>query len=514
MRSPDPTPLVWPDDAFNRSLVAQVRPPDWINPRPSGRYNLVVIGAGTAGLVTAAVAAGLGAKVALIERHLLGGDCLNTGCVPSKALLRAARAWAEAERGTEFGLSRREPPDRDFAAVMARMRRLRARLSPHDSAARFRELGVDLFLGDGRFSGPDKIEVEGQTLRFARAALCTGTRPAVPAVPGLTDVDYLTNENVFALTELPRRLAVLGGGPIGCELSQAFARFGSLVTLLQRSGRILPRDEPDAAAIVENSLVADGVRVVRHAQTQWIEARETGTILSYEHNGMSRDVEVDAILVAAGRAPNVENLGLDAAGVAFDLQNGVIVDDRLRTTNPRIFAAGDVCFPHRFTHVADALAQIVVRNALFPHPFGLGCARTTSLRIPWCTYTEPELAHVGLTQAEARRQGLDFQTFTVPMNEVDRAVLDSEEEGFARVLVRRGGDQILGATIVSAHAGDLIAQITLLTQVGKGLGTIASTIYPYPTQSEALKRLAHAWLRTRLTPRAQSRLSRLFAWLR
>ena len=506
--------LVAPDDEHNRRLLGNVHPPGWVNPEPAGRYNLVVLGAGTAGLVSAAIAAALGAKVALIEKHLMGGDCLNVGCVPSKAVIAAARVWATLRRGAEFGFSGTEGVRYDFGAVMARMRTLRARMSHTDSAQRFTGLGVDVFIGEGRFTGPDAVEVGGKTLRFARAAICTGARAAAPPIPGLAETGYLTNETIFELTARPARLAVIGAGPIGCEMAQAFARFGSEVHLFERTGHILPREDADAAEIVQERMRRDGVSFVFDATVTGVERRGAEKIVRYEMNGVRKDVAVDEILVGIGRAPNVDGLGFDRAGVDYDAKVGVTVDGRLRTTNPRIFAAGDVCSTYKFTHTADALAQILIQNALFPHPFGLGWARTDRLLIPWATYTDPEIAHVGWSAADARAQGLAVETFTHPLDEVDRAILDGEDHGFARVHVTKGTDRILGATIVAAHAGDLISELTVAMRAGLGLRAIGAAIHPYPTQAEVLKKVANAWRKTTLTERTRRILRRWFTWTR
>jgi pyruvate/2-oxoglutarate dehydrogenase complex dihydrolipoamide dehydrogenase (E3) component len=504
------TPTLAPRDAHDRELVANVHPPDWTNPAPARRYNLVVLGAGTAGLVTAAGAAGLGARVALVERHLMGGDCLNVGCVPSKAVLRAARGRADVRRAPELGV--RIAGDGvavDFAAVMERMRRLRAALSPTDSAARFRALGVDVFLGEGRFIGGDGVQVGGTVLRFARAVVATGARPAVPAIPGLAEAPYLTNETVFALTTLPARLAVIGAGPIGCELGQAFARFGAQVTLLDSAPRILPRDDPDAAALVTAALRADGVRLALGSTIRRVEVVGAETRVHAEMDGVAETIAADALLVAAGRAPNVEALGLEDAGVRFDARRGVHVDDALRTSNRRIFAAGDVCASERFTHVADAHARIVLRNALF-----LGRARASALTVPWCTYTDPEVAHVGLTERAAAARGIPIRTFVQPLGEVDRAVLDGETEGFAKVHVRAGTDRIVGGTIVARHAGEMISELTLAMVTGTRLRALADVIHPYPTQADALRRLGDAANRARLTPAVKRWLEAWLAWRR
>lgn len=515
--SPNPQhdpPLVLPDDEYNRLLTGNVHPRAWQNPDPVRKYNLVVIGAGTAGLITAVVAAAVGARVALIEKHLMGGDCLNVGCVPSKAIIRASRAWAGVRQSEEFGVHLSDGVRYDFAAVMARMRQLRARISQNDSAHRFKSLGVDVFLGEGRFTGSDTVEVSGKTLRFVKAAICTGARAAAPAIAGLSEAGFLTNETIFSLTELPRRMAVIGAGPIGCEMAQAFARFGSQVCLFEQMGHILPREDQDAAEIVQARMKRDGVALVLDSKVLRVEGRGREKVIHYAMNGSPKELTVDEILVGIGRAPNVEGVGLDKVGVAYDAVNGVQVNARLQTTNPKIYAAGDICFPFKFTHTADVLAQIVIQNALFPHPFGLGYASTDSLIIPWCTYTDPEVAHVGMYEQDARSKGIPTDTHTVKLDEVDRAIVDGEEDGFARVHVKKGTDQILGATIVAAHAGEMISEITVLMNAGKGLGTITGTIHPYPTQAEVIKRVANAWRKTTFTEGKKRFLQRLFAWMR
>jgi pyruvate/2-oxoglutarate dehydrogenase complex dihydrolipoamide dehydrogenase (E3) component len=501
--------LIASADSHDRRLISNVHPPEWRNPQPSGCYNLVVIGAGTAGLVSAAAAAGLGAKVALIERELMGGDCLNFGCVPSKALLRAARAYADAANAGGYGVVVPPAVVVDFAAVMERMRRLRAGLSEKDSVSRFHGLGVDVFIGEGRFSGPDSIEVEGQTLRFIRAVVATGSRAAVLPIQGFAETGFLTNETIFSLTALPGRLVVIGGGPLGCELAQAFSRFGSQVTLLEAEPTILPREDGDAAQIVKKALVCDGIEIIENCHIRSAQAANSEKIIKLEGTGGSREIAFDEMLVAAGRTPAVDGLGLEAAGVGYDRRTGVKVDDHLRTSNRRIFAAGDVCSAYKFTHVADAMARIVVRNALF-----YGRERAGALTIPWCTYTDPEIAHVGLNEYETRRRGMAVQTFVQPLREVDRAVLDGEAEGFLKVQVRQGSDRIVGATLVARHAGEMISELTLAIAGGIGLTTIARTIHPYPTQVEAIRKIADAYNRARLTPRVNWLLRKWFAWRR
>lgn len=507
----DPThfPAAQPLDAHNRRLLANVHPPDWTNPRPKERYHLVVIGAGTAGLVTAAIAAALGARVALVERALMGGDCLNVGCVPSKAVLAAARAWHAARTAAARFHGPAAQGDGDFAAVMERMRRIRADISPVDGAPRFRdELGVDVFLGHARFVSDDAVEVDGRRLRFHRAVIATGGRAAIPPIEGIDSVGCLTNETVFSLTERPEHLAVVGGGPIGCELAQAFVRFGARVTVMEAGPRILPHDDPDAAEIVAGALRRDGVEILTDARVDSVARDGAGTTIRLTRGGASTEIAASHLLVAAGRAANVEGLGLEAAAVEFD-GDGVGVDERMRTSNPRVYAIGDVASRFRFTHAADAQARMVVRNALF---FGRG--KSTDLIIPWCTYTSPELAHTGIGADEVAQAGDGIETITIPLADVDRARTDGETEGFVRVHLRSGSDTIVGATIVAEHAGELITQVTQAMTAGVGLGKLGDTIYPYPTTAEALRKAADAWRRTKLTPAAKRAFGLFFRAVR
>lgn len=482
-----PTPV----DEHDRLRLERVRPPGWRNPAPAKRYNLVVLGAGTAGLVAAAGAAGLGARVALVERGLMGGDCLNTGCVPSKSLLASARAGIE------------------FPAAMERMRRVRAELAAHDSAARFRDLGVDVFLGEGRFAAADAIDVEGACLPFARAVIATGATPVVPPVPGLAESGFVTTETVFDMSELPHRIAVVGGGPIGCELAQALARFGSNVVLVELAERLLGEEDTDASDVVRAALAADGVDLALGTRLVSVGPSRTGSRLQLEGPGGTTTVEVDTILIAVGRAPNLAGLGLDAAGVLLDDGGRLRTDDRLRTTNRRIYAAGDVVGGSQFTHLADAHARIVIRNALFP-----GSSKASALTIPRCTYTDPEVARVGHNLRSATAAGLRTRAFAQPFDAVDRARLEGEAGGFARVLVREGSDQIVGATIVGRHAGESISLVTLAIQEGIGLADLAAVVHPYPTRAQALGAIADQYQRSRLGPRTRSLLDRWMRWRR
>jgi len=499
------TGTVAPMDAHNQVLLGNVRPTEWRNPGPRARYNLVVVGAGPAGLVAAAGAAGVGAKVALIERHLMGGDCLNVGCVPSKSLIKSARIAEHSRRTTPFGVKIEGSVSVDFGAVMERVRRIRASLSRADSADRYQdELGVDVFLGDARFTAPDTVEVGGAALRFSRAVIATGARAAAPDIPGLAEAGYLTNETVFNLTELPRRIAVVGGGPIGCELAQAFRRLGSEVFLFQRGAQILNREDPDAASILRKVFVGEGIHLYEDCDLVRVETSAGGRLVHLQCAGTEQPVEVDEILVGVGRVPNVEGLGLENAGVEYETRTGVKVDERLRTSNYRIFAAGDCCMKYKFTHAADAAARIVIQNALF-----WGRKKLSALTIPWCTYTDPEIAHVGTSEKEAADQGVYVDVYRRDVKETDRGAADGVDEGFVKILTAKGSDKILGATIVAEDAGNILNVITLAMTRNIGLGGLANVIHPYPTQAEAVKQAADAYYRTRLTSFVQG----LFRWI-
>jgi pyruvate/2-oxoglutarate dehydrogenase complex dihydrolipoamide dehydrogenase (E3) component/uncharacterized membrane protein YdjX (TVP38/TMEM64 family) len=496
------------DDAHDKQLIENCHPPHWVNPVPSGKYNLVVIGAGTAGLVSAAGAAGLGAKVALIERNLMGGDCLNVGCVPSKGVIRAARAAYEARDGKAFGVEFNCPPDIDFSAAMERMRKLRAGISGHDSAERFRKLGVDVFIGNGRFVSPNAVEVDGKRLDFDRAVLATGARATELPVPGLAESGYFTNETIFTMIELPRRMVVVGAGPIGCELAQSFQRFGSQVTMITDGAEILPKEDRDAAAIVREQIEKDGVRVIACANIQGVEKKDGAKRVKLKVGDTPTELLCEAILVSVGRTPNMEGMGLDDAGVQYN-SLGVVVDNRLRTTNPRIFAAGDICSRYKFTHAADAMARIVIANALF-----FARRKVTDLVIPWCTYTDPEIAHVGYYEKDARAAGFDVGTITESLNHVDRAVLDGEEKGFGRVHYDKKSGRILGGTLVARHAGEMLSELTLAMVAKQNVGILSSTIHSYPTQAEVLRKIGDAYMRTKLTPTVKKVFEKWLAWRR
>lgn len=501
--------MILANDPHDQLMIENCHPPNHVNPIPNGKYNLVAIGAGAAGLVSAGGAGGLGAKAAIVERGLMGGDCLVTGCVPSKAVLRAARAVYELRRAGEFGVTLSGEPHVDFAAATERMRRLRSQISVNDSAARMRDkYNVDVFIGEARFVSPTAIEVGGQRLEFDRAVIATGGRPAELPIPGLKETGYHTNETIFTITELPRRLAVIGGGAIGCELAQAFLRFGSAVRLLNDVEHILPREDRDAAELVHRQLVAEGMTIFNQAKITRVETRGTDKVIVYELGGARHEVVCDLILVAAGRVPNVEGLNLEAAGIAYS-REGVTVNDFLQTTNSKVYAAGDICSRFKFTHAADAMARLVLRNALF-----FGRAKASQLVMPWVTYTDPEITHVGMYEAEARAVGFDVATITEQLDDNDRAILDGETVGFARLHYDRRTGMILGGTIVARHAGDIISELTLAITHKLKAGALSATIHPYPTQASVLQRIGDAYNRTRLSPTISNVFKRWFAWKR
>ena len=497
-----------PNDIYNQTRLENVHPADYVNPTPAGRYNLVVIGAGSAGLVTAIGGAGMGGKVALIEKGLIGGDCLNAGCVPSKSIIRSAKIFGDLARAAELGIEVPAGTKANFARVMARVRRVQSDISYHDSVERIQSYGVDLYLGAARFTGPTTVEVDGQTLKFSKAVIATGSRAAPLPIPGLADAGFLTNESIWELETQPESMAIIGGGPIGVELAQAFQRLGTRVTIFDIAPQILVREDRDAAKIIERALVADGVVLQTNAQISEVTADSFGKTVHYTIEDVPHSLNVEQILLAAGRRPNVENLNLEAAGVAYGRQ-GVEVNDRLQTTNKRIYGAGDVAYKHQFTHTAGEMARIVLQNALF-----FGRRKVSDLVVPWVTYSDPEIAHVGMYEQDAIAQGLEVDTYTTPIGETDRGRADGEDEGFVRIHTRKGSDQILGATIVARHAGEMISQITTAMVGGLGLGTLNNVIHPYPTQTEAIKKIAADYNRTRLTPTVARIFDFILRWQR
>ena len=476
-----------------------------------GIYNVIVIGAGTAGLVTAAGTAGLGGRAALIERDLMGGDCLNFGCVPSKALISSARLIQQIRDAERWGLDRQQPQF-VFEKVFERMRARRAKIAPNDSQERFESLGVDIFRGEARFVSPHEVEVTGQRLRARNFVIATGSRPLIPKIEGIDEVPYFTNETIFdELQEKPESMIVLGGGPIGCELAQTFRRLDVQVTIVQRGDQLLPREDRDVAEFLERRLINEGVRIIKNADVHSVATSDAGKIalqLVDRQSGRiaERTFFADALLVATGRTANLRSLDLTSLGVEVT-ERGVRVNDHLQTSQRHIYAAGDVIGPFLFTHMADAQARVVVRNIVVPFQF-LRQKMDYSL-VPWCTYVDPEVAHVGLGEKEAKQKNIDYDLFVVPLEDVDRAVVESEDAGFAKVLTAKGFDKILGATIVAPHAGDLLHEFVLAMKAGIGLGAIASTIHAYPTFAELARKAGDKYNKTRLTPRAK----RIFTWL-
>ncbi len=494
------------DDLHERALLASVSPAGWINPAPGTVYPLLVIGAGPGGLAAARAAAAAGVKVALIERYRLGGGSLSYGCVPSKAIIRTARMYADMRDAPSFGAVAPPATEVDFRMAMDRLRGIRARASRVVSAARLRAEGIDLYFGVAHFVAGDAVEVNGERVRFRKALIATGSRSIVPEIAGLTEVGYLTNLSVFNLTLSPRSLLVIGGGPLGCELAQAFSRLGVRTVIAHDAPLFLPKEERDAAQLISDALARDGVEI--HLNSDAVSARmEHGCkVVELLNDGQSATVVVDEILTGIGHRPAVRALRLEAASVAYDPEAGVHVDDFLRTSNPRIYAAGDACMEHKYSNIAVASARLAVHNALC-----LRRRRMSSLTIPRCTYTDPEVAHIGLSVRQARERRIPVKTFTVPLHDNIRAIADGEEDGFVKIHIREGSDTILGATIVARHAGEMINGISLAMVAGIGLGTLATVVHAHPTQGEAIKRAGEAYLRTR-PPSLLARLLR--AWAR
>ncbi|NMM80187.1 mercuric reductase [Acidovorax sp. SRB_14] len=486
--------------ALQRESLPNMRPADWRNPPVRGRYDLLVIGAGPGGLAAARTAAAAGAKVALVERQQIGGNCINEGCIPSKTLLRSAQLYAEMRSAERYGVALPPAVPVDFAQAMARMRRVRDRLGRTDAPAQLSEAGIELYFGCARFVAPDAVDVEGTRLPFKKAVIATGSRAVLPQIEGLNEAGFLNNESVFDLTALPASLLVIGGGPLGCELAQAFARFGTRTVMVHSEPLFLPKEERDAAQMVSDALAQDGVETHLNCRVVSVRAEDGAKRVQMLSAGNLSSTVVHAILTGIGRRPAVQALDLERAGVAYDASAGIHVDDFLRTSNPRIYAVGDVCLEHRFTNTAEASAQLVVRNALF-----LGRRRMSALTIPWCTYTDPQVAHVGLYVRHARERHIPVKTFTVPMHDVDRAVTDSEEDGFVKIHVREGSDHILGATIVGRYAGEMINTVSLAMVAGIGLRRLAEVVHAYPTQGDAIRQAARACACAHASP--------LLAWL-
>ena len=473
-------------------------------------FNLIVIGAGSAGLVSAYIAATARAKVALIERDRMGGECLNTGCVPSKALLRTARLMADARNAQRYGIAK-VAVEIDFAQVMQRVQAIVRKIAPHDSDERYTALGVDVIRGEARIVSPWEVEVAGKRLSARSLIIATGSKPLVPDLPGIDSVEYLMSDNLWDLRVLPKRLVVLGGGAIGCELSQAFARLGSDVTQIEMAPRLLPREDADAAAEVEARFREEGITVMAGCKALRVEREGDGGALVCEQAGAEVTLPFDRLLLALGRKANVDGFGLQALGVGLSERGTVESDALLRTNFPNILVAGDVAGPYQFTHVAAHQAWYASLNALLAP---LWSFKVDYRVIPWATFTDPEVARVGLSEDEAKAQGIAVEVTRYGLEDLDRAIADSADHGFVKVLTAPGKDRILGATIVGAHAGELLAEFVLAMKHGLGLNKLLGTIHIYPTMSEANKYVAGNWKRAH-APQGVLRLAdRFLAWRR
>ena len=454
------------------------------------RYDLVILGGGPAGLTAASAAVQNGLRVALVERDRIGGNSLYVGSVPSKAIVRSAGVIDAARDSAAFGVCAGPDPVGDFGSVMARMRRIRTRIAEYSSVERLQRSGTDVFFGVGRFVGKRVLLAGTQRLEYKKALIATGAGPRPSNIPGLEQTGYLTSTTVFDMVRLPRRLMVIGGGPLGCEMAQALARLGSTVTIVQNEPKFLPHEERDAAELLSLSLSRDGVETRLNTTVVGARMDDGGKWVDMESNGVKSTLAVDEIMLSIGRVPNVDGLDLGAAAIAFDDAHGVHVDDFLRTANPDVYAAGDVCMTHKFTNAAQESARIAVLNA-----FGRKKRRQSHLLIPWCTYCDPEIAHIGLHVREARRRAIAVRSFTIMMHDVDRAITDGQEDGFVKIHVRRGTDEILGATVVAAHAGEMINELSVIMSAGIGMRRLSGILHTYPAQSDAIRLAALAFMR-------------------
>ena len=485
----------------------------WPKPKRFDR-NLVVIGAGSAGLVTAYIAAAVKAKVTLIEKHRMGGDCLNTGCVPSKALIRSAKLLSHIRRSAEFGI-RQADADFDFAEVMERVQRVIREVAPHDSVERYTGLGVDVIEGTAKITSPWSVAVttaEGtRTLTTRSIVIAAGARPFVPPIPGLADVGYLTSDTVWNLRELPKRLVVLGGGPIGSELTQTFARLGSQVTQVEMAPRILIREDPEVSELVTRRFRAEGIDVLVNHKAQQFVVENGEKVLIAEHDGRDVRIPFDAVLVAVGRVANTAGYGLEELGIPTTPARTVETNEFLQTLYPNIYAAGDVAGPFQFTHTAAHQAWYAAVNALFA-PFKKFKADYSV--IPWSTFVDPEVARVGLNEQDAKEKGIPYEVSVYGLDDLDRAIADGEAHGFVKVLTVPGKDRILGVTIVGEHAGDLLAEYVLAMRHGLGLNKILGTIHIYPTLAEANKYVAGVWKKAHAPEKLLAWVERFHAWRR
>ena len=480
-------------------------------PRPQKfDTNLIVIGGGSAGLVTAYIAAAVKAKVTLIEKHKMGGDCLNTGCVPSKAIIRSAKFLSHISRSQEFGIKKANA-DFDFAEIMQRVQSIIAKIEPHDSIERYSQLGVDVIQGEARIVSPYVVEVNGQTISARNIVVATGARPFVPPIEGIDQIHYYTSDNLWELREQPQKMVVLGGGPIGCELTQSFARLGVDVTQVEMAPQLMGREDPEISELVQQKFSAEGVKVlVNHRAKQFIQKNGQQFLIA-EHAGKDIEIAFDTLLVAVGRAANTTGFGLEALGVRLTARGTIEVDEFLQTSIPTIYACGDVAGPYQFTHTAAHQAWYSSVNSLF------GLVRRFKVDytvIPWATFTEPEVARVGLNETEAKQQGVAYEVTRFDIDDLDRAIADSEAHGFIKVLTVPGKDTILGVTIVGEHAGDLIAEYVLAMKHGLGLNKILGTIHIYPTLAEANKFVAGNWKRAHAPQKLLQWVQRFHQWRR
>lgn len=478
--------------------------------------NMVVIGAGSGGLVSAYIAAAVKAEVTLIEKHKMGGDCLNTGCVPSKALIRAAHNMAEIQRAAEFGVST-GPIAIDFKQVMTRVQKVISKIEPHDSIERYRSLDVNCITGEAIIRSPWEVEVDGKIITTKNIVIATGARPLVPNIPGLQSVNYLTSDTVWSLQELPQKLLVLGGGPIGCELAQSFARLGTKVTLVEMAPQLLIREDSDAAKLVQDSLIADGVEIKLEHKAMRFESivdangKTMGKVYLDFHNEQQVTVEFDAVLLALGRVANVQGFGLEELGITTTARGTVEVNDYLQTQYPNIYAVGDVVGPYQLTHAASHQAWYAAVNGLFGQ---FKRFKADYSVMPAATYTSPEVARVGLNEKEATAQGIEFDVVIYGIDDLDRAITDGEDHGFIKVITPKGKDTILGATIVGTNAGDLLAEFTLAMRHNLGLNKILATVHPYPTMSEAVKYTAGVWKRNNAPEKLLEWVAKYHRWMR
>ena len=472
--------------------------------------NLIVIGGGSAGLVTAYIAAAVKAKVTLIEKHKMGGDCLNTGCVPSKAIIRSAKFLSHISRSQEFGIKKAHA-DFDFADVMERVQSVIKKIEPHDSVERFTKLGVDVVQGEARITSPYSVEVDGKTITARNIVVATGARPFVPPIQGIDKINYYTSDNLWELREKPKKMVVLGGGPIGSELTQSFNRLGVDVTQVEMAPRLMGREDPEISGLGLQKFTNEGVNVLVNHRAKKVIVKNGVNILVAEHEGEEIEIPFDTLLVAVGRAPNTAGFGLEELGVRLSSNGTIEVDEYLQTSIPTIYACGDVAGPYQFTHTAAHQAWYTSVNSLF------GIARRFKVDysiIPWATFIEPEVGRVGLNETEAKEQNIEYEVTTYNIDDLDRAIADSEAHGFIKVLTVPGKDKILGVTIVGEHAGDLIAEYVLAMKHGLGLNKILGTIHIYPTLAESNKFAAGEWKRAHAPVKILNWVTKFHQWRR